>query len=72
MAGIGVCTLDDIAISVMATVIGHRRIDGSPILDAGWTALSSDRGTAKQTVDQRYGVVCDLTGIPYADPARTG
>jgi D-serine deaminase-like pyridoxal phosphate-dependent protein len=30
-------------------------------------ALSRDRGTAKQRVDQGYGVVCDLGGRPIAD-----
>jgi D-serine deaminase-like pyridoxal phosphate-dependent protein len=30
-------------------------------------ALSRDRGTASQAVDQRYGVVCDLEGRPYPD-----
>jgi D-serine deaminase-like pyridoxal phosphate-dependent protein len=30
-------------------------------------AMSRDRSTAKQAVDQGYGVVCDLSGRPYAD-----
>jgi len=30
-------------------------------------ALSQDRGTRKQDVDQGYGVVCDITGKPYCD-----
>ena len=29
--------------------------------------MSRDRGTAKQKIDQGYGVVCDLAGRPYAD-----
>lgn len=64
-AGLGVCTLDDIAMSVLATVIGHQREKGWILIDAGWTALSQDRGTANQTLDQGYGVVCDLAGAPY-------
>ena len=64
MAGIDVCTIDDIALSVLATVIGHQRDKGWLITDAGWMALSRDRGTAKQKVDQGYGVVCDETGLP--------
>src|SRR5690554_2659366 len=37
MAGIGVCTLDDIAASVLATVIGHQRsAAGSSRTRAGW------------------------------------
>lgn len=67
MTGIGVCTLDDIALSVLATVIGHQRHKGWILVDAGWMALSRDRGTAKQDVDQGYGLVCDLAGRPYGD-----
>ena len=63
-AGIGVCTQDDIALSVLTTVIGHQREKGWTIVDAGWTALSCDRGTATQDVDQDYGLVCDLSGRP--------
>lgn len=67
MAGLGVCTLDDIAISVLATVIGHQSEKGWILTDAGWTAMSRDRGTASQPVDQGYGLVCDLQGQPYPD-----
>lgn len=72
MAGIGVCELDDIAISVLATVIGHQRGKGRIIVDAGWMALSRDRGTASQRVDQGYGVVCDEAGSPLPDLLVTG
>ena len=67
MHGIGVCSLDDIAVSVLATVIGRKPEKGWILIDAGWMALSRDRGTATQAVDQRYGVVCDLQGRPYPD-----
>lgn len=67
MAGIGVCTTDDLALSVLATVIGHQRQKGWILVDAGWMALSRDRGTAGQDVDQGYGLVCDLAGLPYGD-----
>lgn len=67
MAGIGVCGIDDIALSVLATVIGHQRHKGWILVDAGWMALSRDRGTAGQPVDQGYGLVCDLAGAPYGD-----
>lgn len=67
MAGIGVCALDDIAISVVATVIGHRPEKGWIITDAGWMAMSRDRGTASQSVDQGYGVVTAMDGTPYED-----
>ena len=62
MAGIGVCTPDDIALSVLTTVIGHQRDRGWIMVDAGWMAMSRDRGTANQAVDQGYGLVCDVEG----------
>lgn len=66
-AGIGSCAVGDIALSVLATVIGHRRAEGWIVVDAGWMALSRDRGTARQAVDQGYGLVCDRAGRPYPD-----
>lgn len=67
MAGIGVCGIDDIALSVLATVIGHQRDKGWILVDAGWMAMSRDRGTARQRVDQGYGLVCDVGGRPFGD-----
>ena len=67
MAGLGVCTHDDIALSVLATVIDHHRAKGWILVDAGWTAMSRDRGTAKQSIDQGYGLTCDVSGKPYRD-----
>ena len=63
-AGVGVCGLDEIALSVLTTVIGHQREKGWTITDAGWMAMSRDRGTASQAVDQGYGLVCGLDGAP--------
>jgi D-serine deaminase-like pyridoxal phosphate-dependent protein len=71
MAGIDVCRQDDIALSVLATVIGHRADKGWILVDAGWMAMSRDRGTARQRVDQGYGVVCDLDGRPIPDLIMT-
>jgi D-serine deaminase-like pyridoxal phosphate-dependent protein len=48
MAGLNVCKVDDIAVSVLATVIGHQPDKGWIITDAGWMAMSRDRGTAAQ------------------------
>lgn len=67
MAGLKVCAVDDIAVSVLATVIGHQPDKGWIITDAGWMAMSRDRGTASQAIDQGYGVVCDLAGKPVED-----
>lgn len=66
-AGVGVCCTDDIAISVLTTVIGHQDQRDHVIVDAGWMALSRDRGTAAQSVDQGYGVVCDAEGRVIED-----
>jgi D-serine deaminase-like pyridoxal phosphate-dependent protein len=67
MAGLNVCAIDDIAVSVLATVIGHQPDKGWVITDAGWMAMSRDRGTASQKIDQGYGVVCNVAGEPLAD-----
>jgi D-serine deaminase-like pyridoxal phosphate-dependent protein len=67
MAGLGVCATDDIALSVLATVIGHQRDKGWILVDAGWMAMSRDRGTARQRIDQGYGMVCDLDSRVYPD-----
>ena len=61
-AGVGVCSIDDIAVSLLVTVIGHQEEKGWVITDGGWMALSRDRGTANQTQDQGYGLVCDIEG----------
>jgi len=62
MRNVGVCTTDDIALSVLTTVIGHQREKGWAIVDAGWMAMSRDKGTARQQVDFGYGQVCDENG----------
>jgi len=67
MAGINVCRLEDIALSVITTVIGHRNDKGWVIVDAGWMALSRDRGTAAQAVDQGYGLVAEMNGEVHPD-----
>ncbi|HEV7370072.1 alanine racemase [Arenibaculum sp.] len=76
MAGIGVCRPEDVALSVLTTVIGHQAARGRVLIDAGWmalsrdrgtAALSRDRGTAAQAVDQGYGMVCDEAGTILPD-----
>jgi D-serine deaminase-like pyridoxal phosphate-dependent protein len=52
---------------VLGTVIGHQADRGWIIVDAGWMALSRDRGTGSQAVDQGYGLVCSAAGEPYGD-----
>jgi D-serine deaminase-like pyridoxal phosphate-dependent protein len=66
---LGTCAIDDIAISVLASVIGHSRAHGRVLVDAGFLALSRDRGTADFPIDWGYGAVCDaatgelITGV---------
>ncbi|WP_407646140.1 DSD1 family PLP-dependent enzyme [Actinacidiphila oryziradicis] len=62
MAGLDVCQVHDLALSVVVTVIGHRPEYGWIITDGGWMAMSRDRGTANQSQDQGYGLVTDLAG----------
>ncbi|MFL6785808.1 MAG: alanine racemase [Sphingomicrobium sp.] len=56
---LGTCSIEDIAISVLASVIGHNRQHGRVLIDAGFLALSRDRGTADLPVDWGYGAVAD-------------
>lgn len=58
-AQLGTCQIDDIAISVLTSVIGRNAARGELIVDAGFLALSRDRGTADLPVDWGYGAVCD-------------
>lgn len=62
MRNVGVCGAGDIALSVLTTVIGHQADKGWAIVDAGWMALSRDRGTQKQAHDYGYGQVCGEGG----------
>lgn len=62
MHNIGVCDTSDIALSVLTTVIGHQPEKGWAIVDAGWMAMSRDRGTQKQKHDFGYGQVCSVGG----------
>ncbi|HYG45911.1 MAG TPA: DSD1 family PLP-dependent enzyme [Bordetella sp.] len=64
MHNIGVCRRDELALSVLTTVIGHQADKGWVIVDAGWMAMSRDQGTRKQKHDFGYGQVCTLAGEP--------
>jgi D-serine deaminase-like pyridoxal phosphate-dependent protein len=63
MADLGVCAEEEIALSVLATVIGHRRDLGYLLVDAGGLALSKDSGPALEKPG--YGRLWDAaTGLP--------
>jgi D-serine deaminase-like pyridoxal phosphate-dependent protein len=67
MMNLGVCELGDIALSTLVSVIGHQPDRGWVITDGGWMALSRDRGTARQGIDQGYGLVRDVRGEALPD-----
>ena len=66
MHNVGVCGTESIALSVLTTVIGHQPEKGWVIVDAGWMAMSRDRGTQRQKRDFGYGLVCSADGEPIA------
>jgi D-serine deaminase-like pyridoxal phosphate-dependent protein len=72
MHNVGVCTMDEIALSVLTTVIGHQQEKGWAIVDAGWMAMSRDRGTQQQKHDFGYGQVCAEDGTPIAGYVMDG
>lgn len=57
---LGVCTMEDIALSVVATVIGHNHTAGRILIDAGGLALSKDLSAAEFLEHAGYGLVCPL------------
>ncbi len=67
MCNVGVARHDDVALSVLASVIGHQLEKGWVLVDAGWMAMSRDRGTQAQAVDYGYGAVCDVDGVLLSD-----
>lgn len=56
-AGVGSHTLDDIACTVLSTVLSHRRRSNTVVIDAGGLALSKDRSTAGWPFDAGYGLL---------------
>ncbi len=61
-AQIGSCRMEDIALSVLATVIGHQPRLQRLMIDAGALALSKDRSTAQTDRDLGYGLAMDEAG----------
>lgn len=57
--GLGVCAIEDIAVSVLATVVSANTTTNTVFIDAGALALSQDRSTAKQAHDTGYGLLAD-------------
>lgn len=63
-AQIGTHPPEDIAVTVLASVIGRYPERGAVLLDAGALALSKDRSTEKAPRDWAFGRVLDLDGTP--------
>jgi D-serine deaminase-like pyridoxal phosphate-dependent protein len=60
--GLGVCSEDDIAVSVVATVIGHNRRTNRILIDAGALALSKDLSASEFTQNVGYGLIRAVRG----------
>lgn len=61
-AQIGSCAIDDLAVGVLATVIGHRPDKKTLLIDAGALALSKDRSTAGMPLDAGFGLITPVAG----------
>lgn len=55
----GVCAIDDIAVSVLSSVIGQNRREKYLLVDAGALAMSKDTGAHRFLPDAGYGYLCD-------------
>jgi len=67
-AAIGSCDTPDLALSVLASVVGVWPRDGRALIDAGALALSQDRSMEAIDVDAGYGAVFDADGVrPLGD-----
>ncbi|MEO8715814.1 MAG: alanine racemase [Acetobacteraceae bacterium] len=64
-AEIGTHGPDDIAVTVLASVIGRR--PGQVLIDAGGLALSKDRSTEAAPRDWGFGRVLDMAGRPLGE-----
>lgn len=64
----GICIEEDLAVSVLATVIGHQRRGPALILDAGALALSKDIGANRFMPEAGYGLICDAVTLKPLGP----
>jgi D-serine deaminase-like pyridoxal phosphate-dependent protein len=64
----GMCSLDDIAVTVLATVVSHNRQGGCVIIDAGALALSKDIGANKFMPAAGYGLICEAASAKPLTP----
>ncbi|MFM2119224.1 MAG: hypothetical protein RL722_692, partial [Pseudomonadota bacterium] len=62
MAALGVCQPEEIALSVLTSIVGRREDKGWVLVDAGWMALSRDPGLSGEFANTGLGLVCDEKG----------
>jgi D-serine deaminase-like pyridoxal phosphate-dependent protein len=62
--GLGSCTVNDVAVSVLASVIGHTSDGNRALVDAGSLALSADTSANAHLPGVGFGIVGDLWGRP--------
>lgn len=56
--GVGSCRMEDIAVSVLASIISHHRPRNHLVIDAGALALSKDTGANEHRPGTGYGLIC--------------
>lgn len=67
MNHIGVCSIPQIALSVLTTVIGHQPEKNWILIDAGWMAMSRDLGINSSSYGFGYGLVVPLDNSSSSD-----
>ena len=65
--GLGSCVTSDIALTVLATVIGHNRRAGRILIDAGALALSKDTSASANLANVGFGRVVDHRDLYVAE-----
>ncbi|MGJ7545833.1 alanine racemase [Variovorax sp. LT1R16] len=58
----GICEIEDVALSVLATVIGHNPRSRRVLIDAGALALSKDESAAEFRDGLGFGLICKVDG----------
>ncbi len=65
-ANLGICAMEDVAATVLTTIISHAPHLNRIVVDAGGLALSKDRSCATQSNDCGFGLLSDTDG--HIDP----
>jgi D-serine deaminase-like pyridoxal phosphate-dependent protein len=67
--GLGVCGVEDIAVSILATVVSHPPGAERAVIDAGALSLSKDHGPDQGERSGAMGAVCPDSTATVSDPA---